>query len=88
MPWDRTYWGVGVWGAGFWNLTATPAQIEQVRRFIRTFRAAHDTPMWLRLKFASDLVWGVGAWGVGFWGGSNTVALLIGEPHWTQRGYL
>jgi hypothetical protein len=57
-----------------------------VRRFARTFRAGHDTPMWLWLNFGSGTMWGVGTWGQGVWGGSGPVTkILAGEPHWRQR---
>ncbi len=89
MPWSATYWGTGSWGTGSWGTTATPAQLEQVKRFARTFRAAHDTPMWLHLQFGPGQIWGLGAWGTGVWAATpGLISILIGEPHWTQRGLL
>lgn len=86
MPWRARYWGSGTWGSRVWGADATPQQVAQVRRFARTFRAGHDTPMWLWLNFGAGQLWGVGAWGSGVWGGSGSVVkMLVGEPHWQQR---
>jgi len=89
LPFELRYWGTGVWGLGTWGTTATAAQIDQLRRFLRTFRAGHDTPMYVYLNYLSGRMWGIGFWGSGVWGGSGSVVrLLVGEDHWVQRGLI
>ncbi len=89
MPWRARYWGTGTWGTGVWGISATSAEVAQVIRLARQFRAGHDTPMWLHLHFGSGSIWGIGVWGSGVWGGSGPVIrLLIGEPHWKNRGLI
>ncbi len=87
MPWTLRAWGTGTWGTGVWGSTITTDQIEQIRRLLRTFRAAHDTPTYIWLHFGSGRLWGIGRWGSGVWGGSGEAQrLLCGETHWAQRG--
>lgn len=87
MPWRERLWGVGVWGTGVWGLTAKPQEIDQLKRFLRQFRAGHDTPTYAYFNFGTGRLWGVGTWGSGVWGGGgNVLRLLVGEDHWKQRG--
>jgi len=88
MPWQLRVWGPpDTWGKGVWGLTAQPQEVEQMKRFLRLFRAGHDTPMYAYFNFGSGQLWGLGTWGVGKWGGTGqSVRILIGEEHWKQRG--
>ncbi len=88
MPWQLRIWALSdTWGSGVWGLTAQTSEIEQMKRFLRLFRAGHDTPTYAYFNFGSGQLWGLGAWGLGVWGGAgNSVRLLVGEDHWTQRG--
>ncbi len=89
MPWQMRYWGAGVWGAGVWGFSAQVAQVDQMKRFLRLFRAGHDTPTYVYLNFGSGQLWGVGNWGKGLWGGNGvSTRLLVGEDHWLQRGLI
>ncbi len=86
MPWALRAWGSGTWGTGVWGSTITTDQVEQMRRLLRTFRAAHDTPTYIWLHFGSGRLWGIGLWGSGVWGGSgDTQRLLCGGQSWFQR---
>lgn len=88
MPWRERFWGVGVWGTGVWGITAKPQEVDQMKRFLRLFRAGHDTPMFVYLNFTSGRFWGDGLWGDGTWdpGRGSIVRLLVGEDHWAPRG--
>lgn len=88
MPWQGRFWdSSSTWGSGVWGLSATTAQIDQMKRFLRLFRAGHDTPMYAYFNFGTGQLWGVGSWNSGVWGGvGNIVRVLVGEDHWRQRG--
>lgn len=89
MPWQIRLWGTGTWGTGVWGLTAQTSEIEQFKRFLRLFRAGHDTPMYAYFNVGSGQLWGLGVWGAGVWGGvGDTVRLIVGEEHWKQRGLI
>lgn len=88
MPWNLRTWGTPPpWGTGVWGTTATAAQISQLRRLLRTFRAGHDTPTYVWMHFGSGSLWGLGAWGPPrTWGGTGPVMrLVVGEIHWATR---
>lgn len=90
MPWNLRVWGTDPpWGVGVWGPTnMTMAQTSQLRRLLRTFRAAHDTPMYVWMYFGGGRLWGIGFWGEGVWkGGSGPlIRFVVGETHWEQRG--
>ncbi len=89
MPWQIRLWGTGTWGTGVWGLTAQTSEIDQFKRFLRLFRAGHDTPTYAYFNVGAGQLWGLGVWGTGVWGGTgNTVRLLVGEDHWSQRGLI
>jgi len=89
-PWKPLIWGGWIWGDGHtWGSTATAAEIDQIRRLLRQFRAAHETPTWAVLNLGGGKVWGGFVWGDGtLWAGGTqqTLRWLIGEPHWNTRG--
>lgn len=87
--WNLRRWGDGRWGEQVWGFTATQAQLEQVKRLLRTFRAGHNTPTYLFIDWGQGQRWGLGVWGTGTWAGSGVlVKILVGEEHWAQRGLL
>lgn len=91
MPWRLRYWDPSDrWGTGVWGTTATSAQLAQVVRLLRTFRAGHDTPTYLWMHFGGGSLWGIGAWGPPrVWGGAGPVQrLVVGEPEWKLRGFI
>lgn len=88
MGWSLRYWGSGTWGTGVWGTTMTQAQLQQLRRLLRNFRSAHDTPMYVWMHFGGGSLWGLGAWDPArVWGGTGPVQrYVVGEIHWATRG--
>ncbi len=91
-PWSGIYWGASglLWGAFHWGSTATSAEIDQLRRLLWNFRAAHDTPMWIVVNLGHGKIWGGFHWGDGsmYSTATDVVRWLVGEPHWRQRGLI
>ena len=89
-PWLPLLWGAFHWNDGStWGSTATVAEVEQIRRLLRLFRSAHETPTWAVVNITNGKLWGAFVWGDGtLWGGGTIQAIrwLIGEPHWSVRG--
>ncbi len=91
-PWLPVHWGSAglLWGGFHWGSNATTAEIDQLRRLVQNFKAAHDTAMWVVVNLGTGKLWGGFKWGDGsHWSASSEVVRwLVGEPHWTQRGLL
>lgn len=92
MPITELLWGSGwTWGDGStFGSSLVSAEIEQIRRVIRTHKSAHDTCTYLYLDFNGGPIFGTFLWGDGtVYGGQGAVTtLVIGEAQWTQRGLL
>jgi len=93
LPIEKRYWDTEPgWDVGLWDATATQAQVQQVRRLLRTFRAGHDTPTYLYIWLGAGRLWDTEpGWDVGEWADGDEADLhrvVVGETHWAQRGFV
>lgn len=88
-PWEARIWGVGFWGVGNWGISATTSEVSLIRRLLRQFRSAHNTPTYAVVNLTSGALWGTSTWSATAWGASGSTAVwLVGEEHWAPRGLL
>lgn len=78
-PFTIPKWGASsVWGAPgrYWGSSASPEDLEVIRRVLRKWIGARDRVVSVNVVFgrvwgAAGGPWGVGSWGTGVWGASG-----------------
>ena len=89
-PWSQKVWGSGwTYGDGtVWGSTATYDEVNRLKRFVRQFKSAHSTCVYIHVALGQGAMWGTFKYGDGTvygYSGGGIQHWIVGEAHWASR---
>jgi hypothetical protein len=88
-PWTQKVWGSGwTYGDGtVWGSSATFDEVNRLKRFVKQFKSAHDTCVYIHVQLGNGAIWGTFKWGDGTKYGATggSTRWIVGEDHWAVR---